>query len=103
MPLLGAVVESFEVPDLRLDWSVQTYTSFSKLHRDLIKGCTMGRLWEAGETITRALGKSHQDLTFTCDCTECYLDMCMGGRVSSSRPLQAPGPHKMDAAILGSS
>ena len=35
-----------------------------------------------GDFITRAVGKSHLELTFTHDCTECYLGMCVGGLVS---------------------
>lgn len=99
----GPLGECFGVPRLRSNWSIRTKKSgvLASFSRVLSKGSTKGRPWEAGQRtlISRAIGESYKELTYTCDSAGCYPGHVLGrggGRVTtvSSTPSRLLGHTK---------
>lgn len=78
MPSLGSVVRGVWVSPAKsgLIGSNQKEQDFGKLHRGVLsKECIRRRPWEVERLLsTRAAGKSHQELSFTCDSASYYLE-----------------------------
>lgn len=108
MLFLGFMIESFGVPRLRPNWSIQIEKSWILVSStgSLIKGHTKGRPWEAGETVDLRDCWGAISGTYIYLLHLVLLSRPARGRADvSSRPLQAAWPYKVAAevAILQSS